>query len=49
MTVIPPRFRDRDQVIAVLLHNGFQLLLFVARATCIGVDALELGYERKEE
>ena len=44
MRVVPPFFCDGEQVIAVLLHNGFQLLLFVARATCIGVGALELGY-----
>ena len=32
-----------DQVIAVLMYNGFKLLLFIVRATCIGVDAIELG------
>jgi len=44
MRVIPPCFCDGDQVIAVLLHNSFQLLLFVAHAACNGVDALELDY-----
>jgi len=47
MRVVPPRFCDGDQVVAVLLHNGFQLLLFIAHATCIGVNTLELGCQSK--
>lgn len=35
--VISPRFHDC--VIAFLLHQGFQLLLLVAHAEYIGVDA----------
>ena len=27
-----------------LLHDGFQLLLFIAHAACVGIDAFELGY-----
>jgi len=42
MTVIPPLFCDGDQVIAVLLYNGFQLLMFIAHAMSVGVDVLEL-------
>ena len=42
-------FCDGNQVIAVLLHNGFQLLLFVAHSGCIGVDALELGYRSEPQ
>lgn len=38
------RFHDRNSIIVLQLHNGFQLLLFVAHATDIAVDALELGY-----
>ena len=41
MRAVPPHFCDDD--LAVLLYNGFQLLLFIAHATCISVDALELG------
>ncbi|GAB0181751.1 CUB and sushi domain-containing protein 3 [Grus japonensis] len=42
--VIPPCFCDGNYIIVFPLHNGFQLLLFVAHAVCIGVDALQLGY-----
>jgi len=42
--VILPCFCDGDQIIAVLLYKGFQLLLFIAHAACVGVDTLELGY-----
>jgi len=31
MRVVPQRFCDGDQVVAVLLYNGFQLLLFIAQ------------------
>jgi len=44
MRVIPPYFCDGEQNLAVLLHNGLQLLLFIAHVVCIGVYALELGY-----
>jgi len=43
MLAVPPHFSDGDQVIALLLYNGFQLLLFIAHAMCIGVDALEMS------
>ena len=33
MRVVPPCFCDGDKVVAVLLYNGFQLLLFIAHAT----------------
>jgi len=43
MRVVSPRFCDGDQVVAVLLYNGFELLLFIAHAMCVGIDTLELG------
>ena len=44
MWVIPTCFHDGNNVKDFLLQNGFQLLLFVVRAACISVDALQLGY-----
>ncbi|KAK4830251.1 hypothetical protein QYF61_009318 [Mycteria americana] len=40
--VIPPRFRDGNHIIVFLVYNGFQLVLLVAHAACIGVEALSL-------
>ncbi len=45
MGVVPPRFSNGNQVIVILPHNRFQLLLFVAHAACIGVDALQLAID----
>ncbi|KAK4832461.1 hypothetical protein QYF61_023508 [Mycteria americana] len=41
--VIPPYFHDGNHIIVFLVYNGFQLLLFVAHAACIGVEALQLA------
>lgn len=38
--IISPCFCNRNFVIAVMLHDGFYFLLFVAHATYIGMQAL---------
>lgn len=44
MQAIPPCFCDGNYVIAFLPPSGFQLLLFLVHTTCIGVNALHLGW-----
>lgn len=39
--VIPPWFHDGNFVTDFLLHNDFQLILFVACGACIGIDVLQ--------
>ncbi|KAK4816144.1 hypothetical protein QYF61_011526, partial [Mycteria americana] len=51
MRVIPPCFREGNHIIVFLVYNGFQLLLFVAHAACIGemvIGQRQLGNDRKE-
>lgn len=42
--VITPCFCHSSYAIVFQFHNGFQLLLFVAHAACISVDALQLQH-----
>lgn len=39
-----PRFHDCNHIAVFQLHNGFELLWFVAHVECFDADALPLGY-----
>ena len=41
---VPPRFPDSNQIVIFQAHHGFQLLLLISHAACIGGEALQLGF-----